>query len=132
MLRVGERLKNSSMPSENQHQVILPSWYHLTELIIRTKQQRFLHAGPQYLLVSLAWIPTGRQVIHTVLQKCLPYFKQKQLHLSSKLTSFRQQEYNRQGHFLIALQITQDHFTSKKDHPGARFKSNVKSPFSFA
>jgi hypothetical protein len=45
------------------------------------------------------------------------------------LISFRQLEYNRQGHFWIALQITHDHFTSNKDHPGARFKSNAMSPF---
>jgi len=95
MLRVGGSLKNSSMPPEHQHQVILPSWYHLTELIVRTKQQRFLHAEPQYLLVSLRLNTYRRQVIQTVLQKCLPYFKQRQLLLSSKLISLRQNECNR-------------------------------------
>jgi hypothetical protein len=53
MLRVGGRLKNSLLPYENWHQVILPSRHHLTELIIRTEHQRLLHAGPQYLLASL-------------------------------------------------------------------------------
>lgn len=64
MLRVGGWLKNSSMPSENQHQVILPAWYYLTELIIRSKQQRFLHAEPQYLLVSLR-LDTYRKTSNT-------------------------------------------------------------------
>jgi len=64
MFRVGGRLKNSSMPSENQHQVILPSWYHLTELIAWAKQQRFLHGEPQYLLVSLR-LDTYRKTSNT-------------------------------------------------------------------
>jgi hypothetical protein len=80
MLRVGGRLKNSSLPYENCHQVILPSRHHLTELTIREKHQRLLHAGPQCLLASLRqkyWIPRGRQIIRSVLHKCLPCFKQR-------------------------------------------------------
>ena len=64
MRRVSGRLKNSSMPSENQHQVISPSLYNLTELIVTTKQQRFLHEEPQYLLVSLR-LDTYRKTSNT-------------------------------------------------------------------
>jgi hypothetical protein len=80
LLRVGGRLTNSSLPYENYHQVILPSRHHLRELIIRAKHQRLLHAGPQYLLASLRqkyWIPRVRQVIRSVLHRCLPCFKQR-------------------------------------------------------
>jgi len=43
---------------------MLPSWYHLTELIIMTKQQRFLHAEPQYFRVSLR-LDTYRKTSNT-------------------------------------------------------------------
>lgn len=63
MLQVGGRLKNSSLPYENQHQIIVPSRHHLTEFTVRADHQRLLHVGPQYLLASLQqeyWTARGR------------------------------------------------------------------------
>ena len=80
MLLVGGRLKNSSLPYEYQHQVIQPSRHHLIELTVRKKHKRLLHVGPQYFFASLQqeyWIPRGRQIIQSVLRKCLLCLKQK-------------------------------------------------------
>jgi len=79
MLQVGGRLKSSSLPYENQHQIILTSRHHLIEFTVTADLQRRLCVGPQYLLASLRleyWISRGRQVQQSILDKHSPCFKQ--------------------------------------------------------
>ena len=72
VLQVGGSLKNSSLPYEKLHQIILLSRHHLTEVTVRADHQRLLCVGPQYLLESLRVeyrISRGRQIQQSILDE---------------------------------------------------------------
>ena len=62
LLRVGGRLRYSALPSDAQHQVILPNDHRLTELVVAEAHQRTLHGGTQLTLSTLRqhyWIQSA-------------------------------------------------------------------------
>ena len=80
LIRVGGRLQHSTLPYQTIHQMILPSNHHLSKLIVSAEHIRILHAGPQLLIASLRekfWIPRIRNMVKTVLHKCLTCYKLK-------------------------------------------------------
>ncbi|XP_071056054.1 uncharacterized protein [Onthophagus taurus] len=80
LMRVGGRLKNSDMPFEQKHPLLLPSDSRLSEMIIEKTHQSFLHPGLRTLhclLLQQFWIVSARKVIYRVLSKCIKCFRAK-------------------------------------------------------
>jgi hypothetical protein len=89
---------NADITYDEQHPIILPPEHHITKLLVIEEHQRLLHAGAQLVLASLRakfWIPTGRNVVRHVLNKCLRCFKlqnQASTHLMGQLPGCRVQQ----------------------------------------
>lgn len=78
ILRVGGRLKNSSLSFERKHPIILPAKHTFTILLINYEHVRHFHAGPLTLLNIIRqkyWPINAKQTIKKVLHKCIICFK---------------------------------------------------------
>ncbi|KAB0794351.1 hypothetical protein PPYR_11190 [Photinus pyralis] len=78
LLRVGGRLRHSSLSFDTKHQVILPK-HKLTAALIRDEHTRLLHSGQLTTLNSLRqryWPIAGRDQIKKVLRQCIKCYKQ--------------------------------------------------------
>ncbi|XP_062539155.1 uncharacterized protein LOC134207453 [Armigeres subalbatus] len=78
LLRVGGRLRNSDLPYNQRHPMILPEKHHLTELIIETFHREHLHVGQNGLLAVLRrcfWPMNAKRAIHRVLRRCVKCFR---------------------------------------------------------
>ncbi len=53
LLRIGSRLKHSTLSFDSRHPLILPHKCKLTTMIVQREHQRQLQAGPQLLLAIL-------------------------------------------------------------------------------
>ncbi|XP_031349442.1 uncharacterized protein LOC116175453 [Photinus pyralis] len=77
LLRVGGRLRHSSLSFDTKHQVILPK-HKLTAALIRDEHTRLLHSGQLTTLNSLRqryWPIAGRDQIKKVLRQCIKCYK---------------------------------------------------------
>ena len=73
VLRCGGRLKNSLLPPDTMHPIMLPPEHHITRLIINKAHLEVYHNGVQETLVQLRakfWISKGRQVVKKQLKNC--------------------------------------------------------------
>jgi len=80
MLRVGGRLKHSSLNYEQKHQIILPERHHITDLIIRHAHTSQLHTGPQATLYHIRqkfWPINGKTRVKKIVRECITCFKSK-------------------------------------------------------
>ena len=78
ILRVRGRLTNADLPEEQKHPILLPKKAKLTELLIDSYHQDYLHVGPrtlQSLLARRYWIISARQIIRSRLAKCVTCFR---------------------------------------------------------
>lgn len=78
IIRVGGRIQQSELPTEQKHSIILPNKHKVTRLLIMQEHLKNLHAGPQLLLSILrqsVWILQGRVTIRSVLSKCVTCFR---------------------------------------------------------
>jgi hypothetical protein len=74
VLRVGGRLKRSTLPEDAKHQFILPKDHHITSLIIRHFHQISGHSGREYvlsLLRSRYWIVHANRTVRKILSSCV-------------------------------------------------------------
>lgn len=53
ILRVGGRLRESSLPYSAKHPMLLPGHHPLSQLIITHEHEKHLHAGPQATLSAV-------------------------------------------------------------------------------
>ena len=53
ILRVGDRLRNASVSISQKHTILLPSYHHVTDLIIKEPRERAFHAGTQSTVHSV-------------------------------------------------------------------------------
>ena len=68
------RLGNADIPYSARYPVLLHKRHHLTLLIIRDAHQRVMHNGVKETLTEIRsrfWIVRGRQLVRTVLNKCV-------------------------------------------------------------
>ncbi|GFT13530.1 uncharacterized protein TNCV_3830141 [Trichonephila clavipes] len=78
IIKVGGRLKNSSLSPIQKHTILLPKSHHLTNLVIQHFHHINLHSGPQFTLCCIRqkfWIPSGRGVVGRLLSKCQTCFR---------------------------------------------------------
>ncbi|XP_029159529.1 uncharacterized protein LOC114931579 [Nylanderia fulva] len=74
VLRVGGRLKNSQLPLDEKHPMIIPAASWLTRLVIDSCHRRTLHGGVQPTLGLLRlrfWVPRGRTAVKQQLHRCV-------------------------------------------------------------
>ncbi|XP_029167910.1 uncharacterized protein LOC114938224 [Nylanderia fulva] len=74
VLRVGGRLKNSQLPLDEKHPMIIPAASWLTRLVIDSCHRRTLHGGVQLTLGLLRlrfWVPRGRTAVKQQLHRCV-------------------------------------------------------------
>ena len=73
VLRAGGRLKNSALPLDTVHPMILPPEHHVTGLIIQKAHESVFHNGTKETLVQLRarfWIVRGRQIVKKHINSC--------------------------------------------------------------
>ncbi|KRZ96781.1 Uncharacterized protein T08_13947 [Trichinella sp. T8] len=73
LLRVGGRLRRSTLPPESKHSITLPHNHPVTELLIKDHPVRQMHAGINQTLVAIRtgfWIIRARNAIKKVIRSC--------------------------------------------------------------
>lgn len=80
ILRVGGRLRNSSLPYGSRHPILLPKQGHFVQLLVTDRHIRNSHAGCNALLAILQrefWILSARRTIRSVVFRCMPCYRLK-------------------------------------------------------
>ncbi|GBM67651.1 hypothetical protein AVEN_221435-1 [Araneus ventricosus] len=78
ILRVGGRLKNSNLPIERKHPILLPYNNHFSDLIINHFHVLYLHTGAEATLANIRtkfWLINGRNYVRKIIRKCVPCLK---------------------------------------------------------
>ncbi|XP_018365780.1 PREDICTED: uncharacterized protein LOC108762994 [Trachymyrmex cornetzi] len=78
LIRVGGRLRNSQLPFDSRHPILLPGGHNLTRLLISREYARNLHAGPQATMAAVRqtfWPLSLRSNTRKIIQKCVICFK---------------------------------------------------------
>lgn len=78
VIRVGGRLRKSSLCFNQKHQILLPKSHKFTELLIRHEHEKNQHSGIQTTLaaVRLNYWPLGaKNAIKKIIHKCVTCFK---------------------------------------------------------
>ena len=74
LIRVGGRLRRSSLDYASRHQIILPKQSYLTQLIIREIHEEVKHFGVNYVLNAVRskyWPVQGRASVKRTLRSCV-------------------------------------------------------------
>uniref|UniRef100_A0ABD2WIV5 DUF5641 domain-containing protein n=1 Tax=Trichogramma kaykai TaxID=54128 RepID=A0ABD2WIV5_9HYME len=74
LLRVGGRLQNATIEEEHRHPILLPSYHHVTDLIIRNYHLRLHHAGIQTTLTNIRhrfWLLDGKNQVRKIIRRCV-------------------------------------------------------------
>ncbi|XP_073979066.1 uncharacterized protein [Rhodnius prolixus] len=74
ILRVGGRLRHSSLPIESKHPILLPRRSQFTNILIDYFHIEHAHAGPATLLAAIQqqyWIPAGRSLVKQRKRTCI-------------------------------------------------------------
>lgn len=74
LLRVGGRLKNSAIPYDQKHPLLISKDHHVTTLLIRNEHITNCHAGAQTTLYALRrkyWLIGGRARVRKVIKECV-------------------------------------------------------------
>ena len=69
LLRVGGRLRNAEVPTNQRHPILLPSHHHVTDLIIREVHHNSYHAGIQTTLHTIRqrfWLLNGKNQVRRI------------------------------------------------------------------
>lgn len=78
IIRVGGRLRNSVLPFNEKHPVILPKGSNFTRLIISNAHSATLHGGTQVTLSYIRksyWIVDGRNRVRHYIRNCVTCFR---------------------------------------------------------
>ena len=79
MMRVGGRLAFSHLSEETKHPIILPKEHRFTHLLIKHAHETNMHMGTDWVhqfLRQKYWIISSRQLIKSILKKCVVCAKQ--------------------------------------------------------
>ena len=73
-LRCGGRIHNAPLSGNTKFPLLLPIQDYFTDLVIHSTHVKQLHAGVNSTLIALLqsyWIPSGRQRVKTLIDKCV-------------------------------------------------------------
>ncbi|GFX45986.1 integrase catalytic domain-containing protein [Trichonephila clavipes] len=74
LLRVGGRLRNSPIPRNKKHPMIIPTNHNFTYIIINHFHILYFHTGAEATLPNIRnsfWIPSARNVVRKILRTCI-------------------------------------------------------------
>ena len=74
VLRVGGRLRRSSMPEEIKRPILMPKDHHVSRLLMENIHQQVGHSGRNYMLSQLRkryWIPCANSLARKVISACV-------------------------------------------------------------
>ncbi|XP_065082000.1 uncharacterized protein LOC135704456 [Ochlerotatus camptorhynchus] len=78
LIRVGGRLKYSSIPYDGRHQILLPEKHHVTQIIVRQLHEEHFHVGQRGLLSIVReryWPINAKLLIKRIVSKCYVCFR---------------------------------------------------------
>ena len=78
LLRVGGRLQNANVTDEQKYPILLPSYHHVTDLIIKNIHLTNYHTGIQSTLFTIRqrfWLLDGKNQVRKIVRNCLPCLK---------------------------------------------------------
>lgn len=104
IIRVGGRLKNAQLDHDHKHPIIIPAKHHFTTLVVRHEHLKNLHAGPQAVLSNIRtqyWPLHGRQVVRSILRKCVVCFRANPQNMTQKMAHLPKQRVNPSPPFFI-------------------------------
>ncbi|XP_024876435.1 uncharacterized protein LOC112457528 [Temnothorax curvispinosus] len=90
VMRVGGRLKNSNLPIDACHPILLPRSHDLTRHVIEYEHVRNMHTGAQATMAAIRqrfWPLALRSTVRRVIQKCVTCFKSKPLQSQAMMGS---------------------------------------------
>lgn len=79
LIRVGGRLKYSSIPYDGKHQIMLPEKHHVTQILVRQLHTDHFHVGQRGLLSIVReryWPIKVKTLIKQLVSKCYVCFRQ--------------------------------------------------------
>nr|CAI5839870.1 unnamed protein product [Callosobruchus analis] len=94
LLRVGGRLKNSSLSFNQKHPILLDGKHVFTKMIFQLEHVKLHHAGAQLLLFSVRqnyWTTSGMNVAKLSVRKCIRCFRAKPKPASSIMADLPKQ-----------------------------------------
>ncbi|GFX43096.1 integrase catalytic domain-containing protein [Trichonephila clavipes] len=74
LLRVGGRLRNSPIPRNQKHSMIIPTNHYFTYIVINHFHILYFHTGAETTLENIRnnfWIPSARNVVRKILRTCI-------------------------------------------------------------
>lgn len=74
VLRVGGRLRNSNLPIDQRHPIIIPSNHNFTVALINYYHVLYFHSGAEATLAIIRlkfWITNARNVVRKILRECI-------------------------------------------------------------
>ena len=89
VLRVGGRLVNARIPLCQKHPVLLPSYHHVTDLIIRRAHNETLHAGLHGTLFAVRhrfWLLDGKNQVRKIIRRCTTCIRHRPAVVHSKMS----------------------------------------------
>lgn len=90
VIRVGGRLKNTFLPFNIKHPMLLSSKHIFTKLVFEYKHKQLLHPGPQLLLSSIRqfyWAVGGLNLAKKTVKTCMTCFKFNPVPLTCSMAS---------------------------------------------
>lgn len=78
IIRVGGRLRNSTLPFSKKFPILMCGIHPLSKLIMSRQHIRLLHAGPQLMLSTLResfWITSARNLARRIVHKCIKCYR---------------------------------------------------------
>ncbi|XP_014212664.1 uncharacterized protein LOC106642401 [Copidosoma floridanum] len=93
LLRVGGRLRNAQISDEQKYPILLPSYHHITDLIIRQTHQSLLHAGIQSTLYRIRqkfWLLDGKNQVRRIVRHCVTCVKHRPVAFQGKMSDLPQ------------------------------------------
>lgn len=78
LLRVGGRIGRASISYDQQHPILLPKDHPVTNLIIRSTHEKFMHAGVNGTLYAVRekfWPIDGRLCVRKIVNNCIKCFR---------------------------------------------------------
>ncbi|XP_014221903.1 uncharacterized protein LOC106649141 [Trichogramma pretiosum] len=88
LLRVGGRLQNATIEEEHRHPILLPSYHHVTDIIIRNYHLRLHHAGIQTTLTNIRhrfWLLDGKNQVRKIIRRCVTCIRHHPVPIQGKM-----------------------------------------------